>query len=139
MEEVQYIGFGKRFVAYMVDVAIIFVFTMVMSIIISVLVGGLSDESRGNMIIGLYTVSFLVYGVLMDSSSKQGTWGKMLIKAKIINKDGERLSVLNAVGRYFSRILSGMILCIGYFMIIFSKDKQGLHDKLAMTYVVKRA
>jgi uncharacterized RDD family membrane protein YckC len=60
----------------------------------------------------------------------------MVMKLKVVGKDGERISFANAIGRFFAKILS-CILYIGYIMIAFDSKKQGLHDKLASTYVVK--
>ena len=43
-----------------------------------------------------------------------------------------------AVGRYFARFLSMLVLYIGYLMQPFTQKKQALHDILAGTLVVKQ-
>jgi len=56
---------------------------------------------------------------------------------RIVNEKGEYIGIPMAILRYIGKVLSGMILGIGYFMIGWDKKKQGLHDKIAQTYVVK--
>jgi uncharacterized RDD family membrane protein YckC len=50
--------------------------------------------------------------------------------------NGARISFGNATGRYFGKILSGLILYVGYLMVAFTDKKQGLHDMMASTLVV---
>ena len=54
-----------------------------------------------------------------------------------MDENGERISFGRANGRYWSKILSAFILCIGFLMAGFTKKKQGLHDIIAGTLVVK--
>jgi uncharacterized RDD family membrane protein YckC len=79
-----------------------------------------------------------LYYALLESSSKQATIGKMAIGLKVTDLDGNRLSFGRATGRYFGRLLSGLILNIGFLLIAFNAKKQGLHDILAGTLVVKK-
>ncbi len=78
----------------------------------------------------------LSYFIVMESSEKQGTLGKMAVGVKVVDANGDRISVGAAVGRYFAKILSGLILLIGFMMVGWDDKKQGLHDKLAGTYVI---
>jgi len=52
---------------------------------------------------------------------------------------GQPIGFGRATGRYFAKILSAIILCIGFIMIAFTQRKQGLHDMIANTLVVKRS
>jgi uncharacterized RDD family membrane protein YckC len=78
-----------------------------------------------------------LYFALMESSKIQGTLGKMLLKIKVTDYDGNRISFARATGRYFGKIISGMIMMIGYIMAGFTEKKQALHDILASCYVIK--
>ena len=49
---------------------------------------------------------------------------------------GQRLSFARSTTRYFSKILSALLLGIGYLMAFFTADSQALHDKIASTVVV---
>jgi uncharacterized RDD family membrane protein YckC len=65
------------------------------------------------------------------------TLGKMLLSIKVIRTDGSNISVGYAVLRYLGYIISGVVLGLGFFWIAFDANKQGWHDKIADTYVVK--
>ncbi len=51
---------------------------------------------------------------------------------------GERITFGRASGRYFSTIVTGMTMGIGYLMVAFTDQKQALHDMIAGTLVVKK-
>ena len=130
----DYAGFGIRFVAVLIDGIIL----QVVQVPLSFMFYG--EYSFGNENIGLTLVSLfirLTYTVLMQSSKTQGTLGKMAVGIKVGDENGNRISAMNALGRYFATILSTIVLFIGYLMVIWDDKKQGLHDKLAGTYVFK--
>ena len=64
------------------------------------------------------------------------TPGKMALKIKVINADGSKVGYLKAVGRYFAKLLSAIILGIGYFMAAFDDEKRALHDRICNTRVI---
>jgi uncharacterized RDD family membrane protein YckC len=107
----------------------------------------MDDASRITLILGLigaYGTFFIfiilgnwLYYSLMESSSRQATLGKMAVGIKVTDMNGQRISFLNATGRYFGKIISGAVFMIGYIMIIFTEKKQGLHDIMAGTLVVR--
>jgi len=72
----------------------------------------------------------------MESSSRQATLGKMALGIVVTDMDGKRISFGRAVGRNLGKIISQIILLIGYFMIAFTQKKQGLHDIIANCLVV---
>lgn len=78
-----------------------------------------------------------LYFALMESSKYQATLGKMALSMKVTDESGKRISFGRATGRHFAKFLSTIIILIGYLMIVWNKKKQGLHDKLAHTLVVK--
>ncbi|MCK9798680.1 RDD family protein [Pseudomonas sp. MAFF 302030] len=70
---------------------------------------------------------------------KQATPGKMAISAKIVDATtGEPASTAQLVGRYFAYFVSIVPLFLGLFWVAFDKRKQGWHDKLAGTVVIKK-
>ena len=77
----------------------------------------------------------IAYFAGLESSTRQATLGKMLFKLKVGDVNGNQISFGNALGRYFAKILSAIILGIGFMMVGWDEKKQGLHDKLAGTYV----
>ena len=84
-----------------------------------------------NLVIGI------AYFVGFESSSYQATPGKMALGLIVTDTDGRRISLMRALGRYLAKIPSAMILGIGFIMVGFTERKQGLHDYMASTLVVK--
>jgi len=82
-------------------------------------------------------LSWLYYAA-MESSKLQATVGKLAIGSIVVGEMNERISFGKASGRYFGKIISSLVLCIGYLMVIFTEHRQGLHDKMAMAYVVDK-
>ncbi len=147
-----YAGFWLRFVAALIDGLIISTVTFPFSFIFGLFNGFDQRAADFGSNIGL-VLSFIglvlfinavfiiiewLYYALMESSSKQGTLGKMALGLKVTDLNGNRISFGRATGRYFGRILSGMIFNIGFLMIAFTAKKQGLHDIIAGTLVVKK-
>lgn len=91
--------------------------------------------------IGLSAMSqFIIlalYNAGMEATRYQGSVGKIALGIKVIGLNGERLTFSKALLRNLSKFISWAILCIGYAMIVFDERKQGLHDKIADTFVVK--
>ena len=67
----------------------------------------------------------------------QGTLGKKALGMIVTDLDGGRIGFGRATGRYFAKILSALILGIGFIMVAFTQRKQGLHDLIASTLVYK--
>jgi uncharacterized RDD family membrane protein YckC len=68
------------------------------------------------------------------------TPGKLLMSCHVVDaKTGNRISVLQAILRYFGYIISLLSLCLGFLWIIWDKRKQGFHDKIAGTVVIQDA
>ena len=80
-----------------------------------------------------------LYLALMESSKNQATLGKMIVGIIVTDLYGNRISFGKASGRYFGKILSGLILNIGYIMAAFTEKKQALHDLIASCLVVNKA
>jgi len=71
-------------------------------------------------------------------SQMGATPGKMVLGMKVVRPDGSRVELGRAIGRYFAKILSALILCIGYLMVAFDSEKRGLHDLICDTRVVRQ-
>ncbi len=78
-----------------------------------------------------------LYESLMESSSYQATLGKMIFGMKVTDLYGNRISFGRATGRHFAKIISAVILFVGFIMVGFTDRKQGLHDMIAGTLVLK--
>ncbi|MFQ5724592.1 MAG: RDD family protein [Terriglobia bacterium] len=144
--ETQYAGFWLRFVAYIIDYAIVLIGALIVGMILGLglAAGGVEVSERdlenveavGNLI---GVVVFLLYFALMESSSWQATLGKKALSLKVTDSGGNRISFGRALGRNAAKILSALILLIGYLMAGFTEKKQALHDMIAGCLVVKKA
>jgi len=75
--------------------------------------------------------------LLMFTAAGGQTLGKMAVGLRVVTDRGQRLSFLNATGRYFAKFISAIILGIGFIMVAFTDRKRGLHDMIAGTLVIK--
>ncbi|WP_260927549.1 RDD family protein [Novosphingobium sp. 9] len=144
---VPYGGFWWRVLAYFIDAIVMQVVMSVLGAIMGVgiglgsVMGGMDQTGANFAIIALTTSISLVlswlYFAIMESSPTQGTLGKMAVGLVVTDEFGQRIGFGRATGRYFAKILSSLILCIGYIMVAFTERKQGLHDIVARTLVYK--
>jgi uncharacterized RDD family membrane protein YckC len=65
------------------------------------------------------------------------TLGQTLLGVEIITRVGQRPSVLRSLSRAAAAILSAVCASLGFIWIAFDREKRGLHDWLAGTYVVR--
>lgn len=85
------------------------------------------------LISGIITLAIAIYFITRYG----GTPGKIFFEAKIVDGSGKNISVMRAVKReVLGKFISNLTFGIGYSMVAFSKQKRGLHDKIAGTYVV---
>lgn len=139
---VYYAGFWIRFVAYIVDSIILGAVNWVASFIFGAIVASAQPGDVGALM-GL-TGGFVVVMFVLTILYYIGFWawrgqtpGKMAVGVKIVNTDGSAIGIGKAIVRYIGYIISSIIICIGYLMIAWDGKKQGLHDKIAGTCVVK--
>lgn len=125
----QYAGFWIRFSAMVWDAIII----GIPSIIIQILLIWATGIKSMTYLVTLAIVGITIY---MDGV-KGGTPGKLILGLRINNAKGQFIGIPIAILRYIGKIISGIILGIGYLMIAWDSKKQGLHDKIAKTFVVK--
>lgn len=77
--------------------------------------------------------------VVVFWATRQATPGKMAISARIVDaKTGRNATIAQLVGRYLGYFVSMIPLCLGLVWVAFDPRKQGWHDKLAGTVVVRK-
>ena len=84
------------------------------------------------------TVIGLIYYVALETSSKQGTWGKQIVGIKVTDMEGRRITAGRAVGRYFAKWITGCTCGIGLLMPLWTERKQTLHDMICGCLALKR-
>ncbi|HEU5146928.1 MAG TPA: RDD family protein [Chryseosolibacter sp.] len=131
--KLNYAGFWIRFAAYFIDAVILSIVQFALAFLF---VGDSTSIFAPNLTVQLFSVVLgIAYFAGMESSSRQATLGKMGVGIKVGNAQGQQISFVNALGRYLGKILSALILLIGFMMAGWDSKKQALHDKLAGTYV----
>jgi uncharacterized RDD family membrane protein YckC len=130
-----YGGFWIRFLAVLIDMLIIgFVFGFPLRFV------GTDSEVVG-IIVGIvagviYFAAYITYFILMTGWRGQ-TLGKMALRLKVVNADMTPVDYGTAAIREFSKLLSALILYIGYIMAGFDSEKRALHDRIAKTRVIR--
>ncbi len=132
-----YGGFWIRVVAYIIDAILLSVASGIVGAALGVNIF-VSDWSNYDPTANLVSlvISWL-YFALLESSERGATVGKMAVGLRVVTSDGQRLSFMNATGRYFAKFISAIILGIGFIMVAFTDKKRGLHDMIAGTLVIK--
>jgi uncharacterized RDD family membrane protein YckC len=153
-----YAGFWVRFAAYLIDGLILSIPFGFLAIVLIFLFGGFGMMLRRNPIdaheaafLAGPVILFFLMGILflmalswlyhagMESSARQATFGKASMSLRVTNLEGQRISFGHATGRFFAKIVSGMIpFGIGFIMAGFTERKQALHDLIAGTLVLRK-
>ena len=135
--QLAYGGFWIRLVAYIIDAILLSIAMGIVSTVAGVNFFNPDIESYSSSANFIYVLVTWLYFALLESSERGATVGKMAMGLRVVTDQGQRLSFLNATGRYFAKIISAIILCIGFIMIAFTDRKRGLHDMIAGTLVIK--
>lgn len=119
---------GSRLVALIVD-------GMVMGAITGLLYSLIGNLPQEGLITFLLTMGYQAYFL----THYQGqTPGKMLLGIRVVKTDGSPLTSSDAVVRTLGYTLNWITLGIGWWMAFGDEHHQGLHDRLANTYVVEK-
>jgi uncharacterized RDD family membrane protein YckC len=137
-DQLEYVGFWARLGASLID-------TILMLIVcypLLIAVYGWSSIAHGYASGGALDILlnwvFPIVVVIAFWKWKQATPGKMMISARIVDAEtGEAPSTGQMIGRYLGYFLSTVVFGLGFLWIAFDRKKQGWHDKLAGTVVVR--
>ena len=140
MNDTEYAGFWIRAGASIIDSLLIMMITVPAMLAIygpdywesTSLFMGAWDLLVNYVFPAAAVITFWVY--------KSATPGKMACRLVIVDaKTGNKPSTGQLIGRYFAYYLSLIPLGLGYIWVAFDKRKQGFHDKLAGTVVLRTA
>lgn len=116
-------GFWIRFMSFLVDGLILSVPMYLVKIFFP------SYATYINLII---SASYFIIFVSLFGK----TPGKMFFNLKIVRKDLNSVGWKEGILRYIASILSQILIFGGYILILWDKNKQTLHDKIAHTLVI---
>ena len=119
----QKAGFFTRFLAVFIDGLILVPFT-----------GGIVYIT-GSQWAGL-PIQLLYEAVLISQWNGQ-TIGKKIMGVRVTTTSGGKVDIMMAFIRSLSKILSALILLLGYLWMLWDEKSQTWHDKIANTYAVK--
>ena len=137
---VEYVGFWVRVGASLVDTVL--VLALIYPLLIMIYGWGYFDALTDGLVVGKadFLLSYVVpaLAVILFWLTKQATPGKMLFGAKVVDaRTGQGLTPGQSVGRYLGYYVSMLPLGLGLLWVAFDARKQGWHDKLAGTVVVR--
>jgi uncharacterized RDD family membrane protein YckC len=153
---VSYAGFWLRFVALVIDLIVIYFVRAILFMPFGLGTGlhgwhgmfhGSHPQDLGELMpmlglaIRIAMISAVIqwlYFALSESSSWQATLGKKALGLSVTDLEGRRIGFGRATGRYFAKLLSSLILFIGWLMAGFTEKKQALHDMIAGTLVLRK-
>ena len=134
----EYVGFWARAVASLIDsVLLVAILAPLLYWIYgpgyfleTQTVHGLADVLFNWVLPAVAVIVFWIY--------RQATPGKMIVGARIVDATtAQAPTTKQLIGRYFAYYVSLIPLGIGFFWVAFDERKQGWHDKLANTVVVR--
>ena len=146
--KIEYAGFWKRFSASIIDAVVIVFFTIPILYLINQIL--LSSFARGvEALDESFKISYCVWSFYllvirwayfagMECSPLKGTIGKIAIGICVTDTNGNNITFGQATGRFFGKMISGLILFIGFMMAGFTDKKQALHDMMSNCLVLTK-
>lgn len=131
-------GFWIRVAATMIDSVLILAVITPFILLLGEPMHNISDSTlptAENLILNYFTPALAIIAFWMYKSS---TPGKMIFHLKIVDaKTGEKPTKKQLIGRYFAYYISILPFMLGFVWVAIDSKKQGWHDKMAGTLVVK--
>ena len=119
-------SFGRRFVAYLIDYVIFLVVYFVFFAI--------ADQALASIVAIAFGLGYFTY---FEGGPKGQTPGKMALGIRVVDfNTGGAIGYGRGAIRYLGRIVSGIVCLLGYLWMLWDKEKQTWHDKIATTVVV---
>ena len=155
----DYAGFWQRFGAWVIDLAVLLIpcaviyqsmggFAAYMNLLgqmregmgspeMSEAIRTYGEATRGASI-AVMVLGFFYY-TLFEASKWQATPGKLALRLRVTDMNGQRLSIGRSAARNAVRlfnVLSGLIPFICYLPVAWTQRKQGLHDMVSSALVL---
>ena len=132
-----YAGFWTRFVAYLMDMIVIYAIAS----LLNTFSFGLLNKQLDFPILGEESLSYVIvmfaYFIAMTYFFSQ-TLGKMIMKIKVETNKGDKLGLMDVVYReVVGRLLTIFLAYLPYVAVAFTNKKKGLHDFIADAVVIK--
>jgi uncharacterized RDD family membrane protein YckC len=120
-------GFWRRFAAALLDGILLG--------IVQAIIGVLIDSPGA--VYGLSTIISYGYYVALEGGPRGQTLGKMALGIRVVDfNTGNSIGYARALVRQLVKIVSGIVLLLGYLWMLWDREKQCWHDKAANSVVV---
>ena len=133
-ERANVAGFWIRVGAFLID-------SIIIGIVAGAFTGGeaiTNPDIRNAQHSGIETIaSFLFFTLLWSNVGRGQTLGMRLLGLRVVDREGNTIGYGTAVLRYIGFFISCVALLLGVIWVAFDAYKQGWHDKIAGTYVVR--
>lgn len=151
MADKRFGGFWRRLMAYVIDRIILYLIALILLLtgLVALKLGGITFGSiarTGELPLGagLFSTAYIVttfvtdmiYSIWFHGTIGQ-TPGKMLLGLRVIRISGEQMTFGIAFLRWVGCWVSGLVFLLGFIWIAFDGRKQGWHDKIAATLVIR--
>ena len=137
---VPYAGFVTRTLAISVDVFLINISLAMLGIVIGLALSLFGDQLQTDVTTVIAGAAFWVLATVVYFVSfwtlAGETQGMRLMGLRIVSMHGERVGVRQSLRRLVGMVLSALLLMTGFLLILLDDRRQGLHDKIARTFVV---
>lgn len=138
MEKPRYAGFWIRVLAALIDTVLLL---LVLAPLLTLIYGGdywLSDSLVKGPVDLLLNYILPAVVIVLFWVYRSATPGKMILRLKIVDAtSGHKPTTKQLIGRYLGYYLAVPTLLLSLIWVGWDKRKQGLHDKLAGTLVVR--
>jgi uncharacterized RDD family membrane protein YckC len=136
-------NFWWRLLAYIIDYILLVLLIASVSVAFGLILRftGVSFywEDAHDMKLRLITIIlFITYHSGFESTRMQGSIGKTICGLKVVNANGLRINFSNALGRNAGKLISSLVCGMGFLNIFWDKRRQGWHDQMAKTYVIRK-
>ena len=139
-DEIEYAGFWIRTGAALIDTVLLLMITLPLTFAVYGseywnMNDGKIYHGTADILIN-YMLPFV--GAVILWVSKAGTPGKLVLGLRVVDATtGDHLGIGQAAGRYLAYFPSMLALMMGIFWVAWDSKKQGWHDRLARTVVVR--
>lgn len=131
--QISYAGFWIRFAAHIVDQIILLAIYFSLLLFVSIVTG----QNGSPIALAIYAVITLFYEAYFTTRMWCATPGKRALKLQVFDEAMQPMSFGVAMGRSLLKFVSGITFGIGYLMVAFTSKKQGLHDLMVRTVVIR--
>ncbi|MYA51217.1 MAG: RDD family protein [Chloroflexi bacterium] len=128
----EYAGRLHRFAAFIIDAIVISVVIVVLDALGVIDIG---EPSATDQVLEA-VISFGYYILL--TAAFGATLGKMALGMRVVDESGQKAGFLKVLVREtIGKIVSAIVVFLGFIWILFDGNRQGWHDKIGGTFVVK--